>query len=52
MYRIDEKRERHEDGPISVKVLVKEAAGQADNLYVFYKGPGVEVSPPPIPYCQ
>ena len=50
MYRIDEKsKRRHEDDPISVKVLVEEATGQANNPYVFYKGPGVEVFPPPSP---
>ena len=46
MYKINEKSERHEDAPISVKVLMEEAASQADNPYVFYKDPGVEVSKP------
>lgn len=44
-YRIDEKSKRHEEDPISVKVLVEEAAGQVDNPYLFYKGPGEEIPP-------
>ena len=37
-YRIDEKSKRHEEDPVSVKVLVEEAVGQVDNPYFFYKG--------------